>query len=163
MTRRWLTRTAFLALGGGAPLLLMLTAETQALAAPCSDLPNPVYLTGSTAFQPTAAQFALRATTKGTTLVYFGQGSCLAPPAIIESTPLTGTGTYYVADADPTKPPVAMTCDVAAGTVPDLGVADVSYKSCTNAEIPASIADFPGPVQAMEFIVPKASPLTAIS
>lgn len=148
----------------GCAAAVVATASVTATAAPCSDLPNPIYLTGSTAFEPTAAQFAVRASgaPNNTTLVYAPQGSCLAPPAIRDGTALGGTGDIYTLP-DPAMPPVKGTCDIPSGTLADIGVADVSYSSCFNEVMPTTISDSPGPVQAMEFIVPKASQITSLS
>lgn len=159
-----LTRGARIA-GVGIAVLAGTSAVAGAqTVAPCSDLPNPVYLTGSTAFRPTAAQFALQATAlQNTTIVYVGQGSCLAPPAIRDSVPLVGNGLFYTPNTDPKMAPVANSCAIPDNTLADIGVADVSYKSCFNEDMPAAIKDFPGPVQAMELIVLAGNPVKAIT
>src|SRR5215471_13308252 len=65
----------------------------------CSDatmFPNPIYITGSTAYQPTAGLFAvqlaaLSGTDKSTIVYQNGLGSCDGPPSIMSPAMLTGT------------------------------------------------------------------------
>ena len=69
----------------------------------CSDatmFPNPIYITGSTAYQPTAGLFAVQmaalasATDKATIVYQNGLGSCDGPPSIMTPAMLTGTVRY---------------------------------------------------------------------
>ncbi len=130
----------------------------------CASLTNPVYVDGSSAFVPTAAAFAVKLsnateTANQMTIVYTSPGSCAGVNDIATTKPVTGTGQYFTLDG--TGKLVKNTCNLpTAGQVPDLGVSDVFYPSCTTnvpATKPATLKDFPGPVQAMEFVVAKAN------
>ena len=129
----------------------------------CSSLPDPIVVAGSSAMGPFIKGMGtvLAGQTTPTTLVYQKQGSCTGVNAIInDTTPtaacangacITGTATYY----DPTG--AALSCDLATtGTHVDVGVSDVYADTCTGLPVPAGVAQFSGPIQAMLFITPKA-------
>jgi hypothetical protein len=129
----------------------------------CSGLANPVFLSGSSAFEATVKNFAVKfsaLTTGSFTIVYQTPGSCVGVDNIVNNKDLTGTAHYYTVDpTDPTKV-VTNTCTLAAsGQKADVGISDVFYDSCPSispATIPPTLKDFPGPAQAMLFVVPKA-------
>jgi hypothetical protein len=129
----------------------------------CSGLSNPVYLTGSSAFEGTVKNFAVKfgaLTTGAFTVVYSTPGSCVGVDNIVNNKDLMGSAHYYTVDpTDPTKV-VINTCALpASGQKPDVGISDVFYDSCAGispATIPGTLKDFPGPAQAMLFVVPKA-------
>ena len=127
----------------------------------CASLTNPVYLDGSSAFVPTAAAFAVKLsssteTANKMTIVYLAPGSCGGVNAIATNADITGTGTYYTLNGTTL---VKNSCTLpASGQKADIGVSDVYYASCGTSvptAQPATLKDFPGPVQAMEFIVGK--------
>src|SRR6185503_8611931 len=90
----------------GVPALLgaalSLTLARPAEAAPCSMLPNPVYVTGSG--KVVLADLAKALSASGITLIYKLQGSCLAVDAILNGTPLDiatdATASYWDATAE---------------------------------------------------------------
>jgi ABC-type phosphate transport system substrate-binding protein len=151
MTRMTRFAVALAVAAGG--LLAERTASAQV---DCSTLPNPIYVTGSSAFVPTMNAFAakLAMETTPSTVIYASSSSCQGATAIANSTALTGTAlTYYNADGTLNMAGCNITNTT---TLADLAVSDVFYASCgTQAPTqPANLADFPGPVQAMEIIVP---------
>ncbi|HEY2728573.1 MAG TPA: hypothetical protein VGK52_01455 [Polyangia bacterium] len=133
----------------------------------CSDAtmvgPNPIYLSGSSAFEPTAGYMAVKlgalAGADQVTLVYSATSSCDGPTNIRDNKTLTGNADYWTANADPTMAPVKHSCVLDLGTKADLGVSDIFYENCPGNDptIPAGLADVQGPVQAMIFIVPHSN------
>jgi hypothetical protein len=136
----------------------------------CSDttmFPNPVYLTGSTAYQPTAGIFAaqlghLAATAGQLTIIYQNSfGSCDAPPDIMNGTKLNGTATVWTPGpnwpGDPTNVVKGM-CALDGSHAADVGVSDIFWVSCPGLPAqPTTIKDYQGPAQAMVFVVPAAN------
>jgi ABC-type phosphate transport system substrate-binding protein len=154
-----------------AALLGLASTPRSAAAAPCSGLPNPIYVSGSTAVQPFIQQMSpvLAAATPPVTLVYKSAGSCAGVNAIVSDTSstgacatgacITGTASYFTGDGGMTT----NTCDLeVAGTHVDVGVSDVFIKTCLGTNAPAGNGDFIGPAQAMCFAIPKASTQTAM-
>ncbi|MDB4956089.1 MAG: hypothetical protein JWO36_3658 [Myxococcales bacterium] len=136
----------------------------------CSSLPDPIVVAGSSAVGPFIKSMGtvLATQTTPTTLIYQKQGSCTGVNAVVaDTTPagacalgacIKGTATYY--DTAGT----ALTCDLdAAGTHVDVGLSDVWVDSCTGQLPPTGVQDFPGPVEAMLFVVPKAAQQVAIT
>ena len=135
----------------------------------CSDatlFPNPIIITGSSAFEPTASYFAVKAAalTPPVTIIYNGTGSCAGVAALQGPTALTMTGDVYKT-MDANGKPVKSTCQIdAAPTFADIAVSDVFYESCNLGAKPATIGDIQGPVQAMLPIVAASNTaITAIS
>ena len=133
----------------------------------CADatmFPNPIVLTGSSAFEPTASYFAAKAAALSppVTVIYNATGSCTGVAAVTGSTraPLTKTGHVYKT-MDAAGKPVQSSCQLdAASAAPiygDIGVSDVFYESCGLGARPATIGDLQGPVQAMLMIVNAAN------
>ncbi|MEP7122463.1 MAG: hypothetical protein ABJE95_16195 [Byssovorax sp.] len=144
-----------------APLLAIaaLTAAGSALADPdCNSLPGSTYITGSSAVKPFMAGLG-KALSGTTTLIYKSQGSCVGVDAVLSSTKITGTASYW--DVTGTE----KTCNLdPAGVVVDVGVSDVFATSCPGvAALPAGVGDFFGPNQVMELVVPTASSQASIS
>jgi hypothetical protein len=131
-------------------------AARPSFAVDCSTLPNPVVLTGSTAFQAGALSLAkgLLSATAPMTLIYEnapGQGSLDGATRIMTNADLVSTGAKYT---DTTG--AALTCDFTTAMKADVGVSDAYWDTFTVLGArPGTIADVPGPVQAMLFIVPK--------
>jgi ABC-type phosphate transport system substrate-binding protein len=150
----------------GATLLgasVLFAAPTDAMAAACSTLTNPVYVAGSSAVKPFLAKVAaeLAALSSPITVVYQGQGSCVGVQAMTGTTPGTITGTGVVWDKNGTE--VAGGCSLSlVGDTVEIGVSDVFAESCS-ATVPAGVKDFYGPIQAMTFVVPAASTQSSIS
>jgi hypothetical protein len=160
--------------GGAAACASLLAgaAHAQATLPACSDAtmvgPNPVYLSGSSAFEPTAGFMAIKlngaavADADKVTLVYSATSSCDGPKNIRDAAALTGNADYWIIDPDPTKPagtPKKLSCTLDAGTKADVGVSDIFYENCPGNDptIPAGLVDVQGPVQAMIFIVPESN------
>jgi ABC-type phosphate transport system substrate-binding protein len=144
-------------------------ARAQQTMPSCNDAtmvgPNPLYLNGSSAFQPTAQAMALALQQKLTgndrvTLVYDATSSCDGPTVISGTGDISGgTATYFTFDMTATPPtPIPLSCALAAGTKSDVGISDIFYETCPGIGArPANVGDIGGPVQAMLFIVPKAN------
>ena len=143
---------------------------SSAYAAPCGDLPNPIYLqVGDTqANLMKRLGRALRDNTgKPLTLVWITSGSCTNIQAIYKrNAPITMT-MQYVASAteDPAWTPATpnLTCDPPAGLIPDVANSALFNSACTTEAPPATVALTLGPVQAYVLAVPKASTQTAIT
>lgn len=136
------------------------TAASSAQAVECSSLPTPVYVTGATGAKPLLAKLgaALAKGSSPITIVYKGQGSCAGLDAVLSSTGISGTATYWSAEAQGD-----LTCDLAlTGSVVDVAMSDVFVSTC-NVQSPADVRDFQGPVQVMNFVVPKGSSQVNIS
>jgi hypothetical protein len=134
----------------------------DAWSAPCSGLPSPTYIIGSSAVQPFIIELQ-KALGTTSTLVYQSKGSCVGVDAAINGTKMTGTATVF--DATGT----ASSCDLdTTGTPPgntaDIGVSDVFATTCAGfTTVPTTVGDFHGPNQVMEFVVPAASSQKVIS
>ena len=93
------------------------------------------------------------------TVIYLGQGSCTGVDAILSGTPMTGTGLSYW---DTTG--AELTCDItgASGVAAHIGISEVFATTCYQLPggLPASVADYTGPVQAMTFAAHSLSEFT---
>lgn len=149
---------------GGAALLgaaAVLGAASPASAGLCSNLPNPVYVTG--AGRVAIAELAKALTSSGISLVYKLQGSCLAVDAILNGTPI---GTMADLTASYWDAATELKCDLdPEGNVAALGLSDVFPSTCQSLPggLPSNLGDFFGPVEAYSFVVPKASTQKTIS
>jgi hypothetical protein len=133
----------------------------------CDDtamFPNPIYLSGSSAFRPTAGNMAVKLSTlTGTekaTIIYKATSSCDGPASIEKGTMLMGTGEYFTLDTSTPPKVVRNTCNLEhTPTKADVGIADIFYENCPGnpATYPATMTDVKGPVQAMIFIVPASN------
>lgn len=156
----------FLATAGlGLALSVAVPAAAQTTTVACSDtttLPNPVYLAGSSAIEPTIAQLAVQISAKqGITLIYDPISSCSGAADIVDPTQvLSGTAHYYVVDSTQASGVSTLSCTLAGGVKPLIGVSDVFYDSCTGTALPATVGEWHGPVQSMLLIVPKANATT---
>ena len=163
----------------------MLSSVAQAETIDCNDatlLPNPVYLTGSSAFEPMLAQFSVaiqkanqgKAATEQHSIVYLTSASCDGISSVMNQPAMTGTGHYYTADTAKTGAASTQNCqfdNVAKGgnlgVKPHIGVSDVPYNLCPGAgstTLPATLGNWNGPTQSMLLVVPKANAtMTSIS
>jgi hypothetical protein len=155
ITARALEQTALFGVA-----LLGVAATSRAEAAPCADLPNPVYVAGTGSKVIASLQTALFG--GSTTIVYKLQGSCLAIGGVVNGTPMTSdmglTGKYW----DGTG---LVDCDLDAAKVADLGLSDVFPTTCSGFPngLPNTVSDTFGPVEEYSFVVPKASTQQSIS
>lgn len=130
----------------------------DAAAANCSSYPTPTYIVGSSAVKPFVKELG-KALSSTVTLVYQSKGSCVGVDAAINGTMMTGTASVF----DSTGTEVTCTLDT-AGNKPDIGVSDVFAATCAGfTSLPATVGDFYGPNQVMEFVVPAASSQHVIS
>jgi len=165
----------------------MVSGVAQAQTPDCNDptlFPNPVYLTGSSAFEPMLAKFSVaiqnantgKAATEQLSIIYLTSASCDGISSALNLPAMTGTGHYYAPDPAATATGGALTknCqfDNAAlggnlGIKPNIGVSDVPFNLCPGnetAKLPATLGNWNGPVQSMLMVVPKANAtMTAIS
>jgi ABC-type phosphate transport system substrate-binding protein len=140
---------------------ILAVAGPASAADPCPAFTNPVYVAGSSASKPVLKQLSalLAAQTPAITLVYQSVGSCAGVNAIMGGTNVTATGIYWPAGTE-------TSCDL--GTTPpkiDIGISDVYVSTCPDqpATLPAGKKDFQGPIQIMNFVVPKGSSQSVIS
>jgi hypothetical protein len=142
----------------------LLATAGDALAAPCSGITNKVVISGSTAIQSVIGALGTVVGTGASpiTIVYYGPGSCAGLTDVAGTPDKAATWTTYLNG-------VTGTCDGDSvnGIPVDIGVSDVYPVTCANAgqfTMPTSgFADFPGPIQAMTFVVPSASTESSIS
>ncbi len=164
MTRMTRFAVTFVVTAGGLLAARAASAQDAGTTPTCASLPNPVYLDGSSAFEPTVAAFAIKLAAQSTpmTIVYLKPGSCAGVNDIAANKDILGTATYYTMTGTTLNKP---TCTLpTSGQKADIGVSDVFYGSCgaaAPATQPATLKDFPGPVQAMEFVVAKTNTGTA--
>lgn len=152
-------------------LVAMMVAAPVAHAAPCSDLPNPIYLqVGDTqANLMRRLGRALRDNTKPITLVFITSGSCTNITAMYSGVKVpAGTTMQYVASAaeNPAWTPATanLTCEAPSGGVqPDIGNSALFNSACTTALPPANLQLTMGPAQAYVLAVPKVSNQTVIT
>jgi hypothetical protein len=147
-------------------------AQTTTIA--CGDtsqLPNPIYLAGSSAFEPILGQLAVQIQAKqGVSIIYSAIASCngvsaIAPPPDLPTLqPLTGTAHYYTPDPTDSTKIVTNSCNLAGNTMANIGVSDASFESCQNNARPANLGEWFGPEQAMLIVAPERNiSVTALS
>jgi ABC-type phosphate transport system substrate-binding protein len=144
----------------------LVAAQRSALAVPCSELPNPIYVTGSSAATPFLAEISKLLVNQSppVDIVYTAQGSCAGVDAVLNGTPIVPSVAAPASYWDSLDN--QQDCDLpSTGVTADLGISDVFASSCIQLPngLPQTIADFLGPVQTMTFVVPKASKQLSIS
>ena len=137
-----------------------LLAGDRAEAAPCTDLPNPVFVGGSSASKPILKNLnqILTSRDEPVTIVYTSRGSCEGADAVVNGTLLTQkTITWDESGAE-------VECEPPAGGIQvDVGVSDVNASLCAGVEVTESHKDFLGPIQVMTFAAPLTSSENSIS
>jgi hypothetical protein len=137
-----------------------------AAAQSCADLPSPLYVPGTTDVKPFLTRVAPRlATAAGDdqmTIVYQAIGSCTATDYVLGGDEIVGTAVYWTGEVV-SGVPVEESCTLAAGTRADLALSDVTVRTCTGADIPAGIGEFPSMVQGFGLVVPQNSSQQAIT
>jgi hypothetical protein len=168
-------RKPIIALAGAAGMLLGASvAIAQSTTVACNDtsvLPNPIFMGGSSAFEPILSQLAVQIKAKQqVSVIYASISSCngvsaISPPADNPvAQPLTGTAHYYTLDPTDSTKVVINSCSLSGNTMASIGVSDVAFDSCQGVARPATIGEWAGPQQPMLIIVPKANvTTTAIS
>jgi len=160
---RELLRLTVVSCAAFAALGLMDERKAMAQTTPtCASLPDPIYIAGSSAIRPllTTVGAKLAAAATPSTIVYVSTGSCDGVNTVVTDLKVTAGAKYALANetlADCTLP--------TAGQAIDVGMSDVFPTSCPDitTALLAGIGDFAGPVQAMNFVVPKAATQTTIS
>jgi hypothetical protein len=141
-------------------VLALLGSARVALAADCpTDLPNPIYGTGGSAFSPAIGQIAAKLA--GTITVFWSDPSgCNAINAFAQTGyTITGSASYW------TTTGTQVTCTLPTAGVPaDFGNVNVDPTNCGGiSAIPAGVGDFIGPAQSTNLIVNRASDYDSIS
>jgi hypothetical protein len=139
------------------------------LAAPCSTLRNPLYLQIGDTQEPLIKSLGLKLASSPTnpiTLVYVTSGSCTNIEAIYAGTKITTNPSYIpwtpTSTWTPSVPSPSCTIDPAGHAI-DIANSALFVSACSPPVMPASIAEFRGPIQAYVFIVPSASTQVAIT
>ncbi|MET0344219.1 MAG: hypothetical protein ABW252_24600 [Polyangiales bacterium] len=146
----------------GAGVGLATTSTAAAQAVDCLTLPNPVLGIGGSAATNLIKRLATRLAAAPTpiTVVYTDTGACNAMTALVQNTPLSGTGKYWGADGK------EQTCNYASGstTLADWGAMAQEATTCQGVErLPDTVGAYKGPVSGFSLIVPNASSESAIS
>lgn len=151
-------------------IMLLFALARAAEAAPCDQLPNPIYLqVGDTQLNlMKRLGRALRTNTKPVTLVFVTSGSCTNIQAIYTRVPITGNMQYIPsatedANWNPATSPTLTCTAPGAGVVPDIANSAVLNSQCTTETPPATVHLQQGPVQAYVLGVPIASSQVAIT
>jgi hypothetical protein len=154
-------------IAGSAAFSCLLAGRAHAQTVPsCSDttmFPNPIYLSGSSAFEPTAGLMAVKLSAQTGvnqyTIIYSATSSCDGPTHIQAQSAITGTADVFTVNAANAAVALKSSCTLAANTIPDVGVSDIFYENCpgNTLPIPTGMVDTQGPVQSMIFIVPKSN------
>jgi len=138
-------------------------ARTPAPLPPCSSLPAPVYVIGSTGLAGLAAELAELAAVTPITLVFEAAKSCDGAKAIIQNETAFDVGdttaTYW--DVAGT----AQTCAIdEASKYADIGLGQLFADAClTLPQGAPGVGDFLGPVTPIDMVVPTGSTQNAIS
>ena len=131
--------------------------------------PNPIFLSGSSAFEPTAALMAIKlgaltGTRQQVTLDLYQRDVRFVRRPDQHSrehntVALTGSADYWTVNATDATKADKHSCMLDTTTKADVGVSDIFYENCpgNDAAIPAGLVDVQGPVQAMIFIVPESN------
>lgn len=155
---------------GWIPILLLIAMARAAEAAPCDQLPNPVYLqVGDTQlnFMKRLGRALRDNAPRPVTLVFITSGSCPNIQAIYTRVPITGNMQYIPSIAEssawtPSSPTLTCTAPT-AGVVPDVANSALFNSACTTEAPPATVKLQQGAVQAYVMAVPVASSQVAIT
>ena len=125
----------------------------------CADLDHPIYMTGTTAVTPVVQLFGARLRNVHLTLLWNSLLDGCGSVGDFLSTSVDTAGatlpvySYY---QEMSGKVVASQCNGARAQKADLAINDVGYSSCAgNPPLPATVAEFPGPVQGVVPIVPS--------
>ncbi|HEY0469058.1 MAG TPA: hypothetical protein VGC79_32920, partial [Polyangiaceae bacterium] len=123
-------------------------------------MPNPVFVSGSSLLLPLVGAMAavLSAPPTPITVVFQATDSCTAAAAFSTTEPpaLTGAGrTWDYTGAQ-------SSCDLGVGFPTDVGISELFPASC-GTSLAGNVSEQLGPVDALAFVVPRASQATAIS
>lgn len=147
-------------------LAAIVCSETDALAAPCTDIANPIYLSFGETLVPVVTALAkdLAEAPQPINLVWRVAGSCTNLDSLYSNKPMVGNLSFVPAGFDISQPlPTCETPAAPVGVLPDASDSVVFVNACTALAKPADVAVFAGPVQPFAFVVAKASSQTAIT
>jgi len=134
---------------GAVASVLAFSGAARAVSCTDYDAAKPhLYVAGSTAIKP-FIQVLSTALAADEVVIYVSQGSCVGVSDALHGDLLpTGADLGIIGPTD--------TCTVPADTKADVGVSDVFATSCDGVDaVPAGVGEFQGPIQIMNFIVPK--------
>ena len=124
----------------------------------CSTLENPIYMTGTTAVTPVVQLFGARLKNVHLTLLWNSiNDGCGSVGTFLNFRP-NGVPVYSYFQESPNAigKTVPFQCNGDPNKNADLVINDVAYSSClNNPSLPATAAEFPGPVQGVVPIVPS--------
>lgn len=147
---------------GCALVLASAGAASVARAQDCANLPNPIFGIGGSAATNLIKRLAtkLAAAPEPITVVYSDPGACYAMTALVQDTPLSGTGKVWDSAGTET------TCTFASGgtLLADWGAMAQEATTCQGIDrLPETIGDYKGPISGFSMIVPTASDQFSIS
>lgn len=133
---------------------------------PCSSLPHPVYLAGTSTGSAMIQRIAARMATSSVTYVYQAKPSCEAVQAIAahpvgECTGedcLSGTAEYYRFNATASDVIDTFQCSIDTPTAVDIALSDFFLNACAPGTDPLAVADIKGPVRPFVFVTPRPVP-----
>jgi hypothetical protein len=145
-------------------------AAPAAQAAECTSLQNPVVVVGSSAAKPFIGALAasLAAENPPITLVTSNPASCDGVHTMTKTGATTLTSPMASTWSGTPDAPLENTAgctisDTVSGIAVDIGVADVFAVTCGLGALADDVKDYHGPVQSMNFVVPKDSTQVSIS
>jgi hypothetical protein len=149
----------------------------EAGAAPCDTIApgvDRIYMASGDTQEPLLKHLGRRlrdSTAKPLVIFYRNTGTCTLAPQVYNQAKFTQVLSYIPSTAEapnwtPADP--SITCDFPAGQypVPDLGIGATFIESCGTLPTPPggiTIKQFPGPIQAYNFVVPNLSSQTALT
>jgi hypothetical protein len=160
-------RTTNLAIAGLCLVAAITATNSEALAQGgipnCDDLPNPIFMSGTTAVLPVIRNFGAKLKKVGVTLLWNenSEGCGSVQALAFPQSGVAGRPIFSQYDEDPTGATgkvVISTCLAKSGQLPELVINDTYWKSCTaaqgsSANLPATLKEFSGPVQGLVPIV----------
>ena len=130
----------------------------------CVDLPNPIFMEGTTAVVPVIRHLGAKLKQLNHTLLYYANEGCFGVGQLVWPLQnLVRTVFEYYEEVDPTATNskiIVRTCNGGIDQIPDLAINDIYWTSCPQAysdvvpiNLPASFKEFLGPVQGLVPIV----------
>jgi hypothetical protein len=133
----------------------------------CEELPNVLFVPGTTDIKPYLVRVAPRlATAAGDdqmTIVYQAMGSCTALDYVLTPATMTGTASYWDGELDAQGGAIEKSCTIAPGTRAQLALSDVAIRTCTGADPPRGVTELASLAQGFGLVVPEGSSNKAIT
>jgi len=153
-------------------IALLLAASRLAVAQPaisscptdCTQVPNPLVVTGSPALEPVLKRMSLAVKKETGVDIYYVPkiGQCLGARQFVEGQDLGGIGADHLGEQGDSASQDRC-CNLPDQTHADLWVGDSPVEDCLGGAKPAGYRDFAGPIAAFTMVVPRASPERAIT